>query len=107
VVREFKLDRYLTHVVGAHDVARPKPHPDMLEHCLAHFRLPPTAAAYVGDSDSDYQAARAAGVTFIGFGPTAPAVHRIHSLRALPALLERLGVKKGGSEKRALSPSIT
>ncbi len=93
VVREFKLDRYLTHVVGAHDVARAKPHPDMLEHCLAHFRLPPTAAVYVGDSDTDRQAALAAGVTFIGFGPAAPAVHRIHRLRELPALLAGLGVR--------------
>ena len=90
VVREFKLDRYLQHVVGAHDVPRAKPHPDMIEHCLAHFRLPPIAAVYVGDSDTDQQAALAAGITFVGFGPAAPAVHRIHHLRELPPLLERL-----------------
>ena len=29
--------------------------------CLEHFRVPPTAAAYVGDSETDHQAALAAG----------------------------------------------
>ena len=90
VVREFALDRWLTLTVGANDVARAKPHPDMLLRCLEHFHLPPTAAAYVGDSDTDQQAALAAGVPFIGFGPAAPAAHRIHALRELPALLQSM-----------------
>ena len=90
VVREFALDRWLTLTVGANDVARAKPHPDMLLRCLEHFRVPPTAAAYVGDSETDHQAALAAGVPFIGFGPAAPATHRVHALRELPALLETM-----------------
>ncbi len=87
-MREFALDRWLTLTVGANDVARPKPHPDMLLRCLEHFHVPPTAAAYVGDSDTDQQAALAAGIPFIGFGPAAPAAHRIRALRELPALLQ-------------------
>jgi phosphoglycolate phosphatase-like HAD superfamily hydrolase len=90
VVREFALDRWLTLTVGANDVARAKPHPDMLLHCLEHFRLPPTSAAYVGDSETDHQAALAANIRFIGFGPVAPAEHRVQSLRDLPAMLESL-----------------
>jgi HAD superfamily hydrolase (TIGR01509 family) len=90
VVREFALDRWLTFTVGAHDVPRAKPHPDMLLRCLEHFRLPPTAAAYVGDSETDHQAALAANIPFIGYGPTAPAQHRIHALRELPAVLDAI-----------------
>ncbi|MGD9764376.1 MAG: HAD family hydrolase [Candidatus Binatia bacterium] len=90
VVSQFKLDRYITCFVGSHDVPRAKPHPDVLEHCLERLRVPPAAAVYVGDSETDHQAAVAAGVTFIGFGPAAPAVHRIHGLPELPPLLDRL-----------------
>jgi len=90
VVRHFRLDRWLALAVGANDVARAKPHPDMLLHCLEHFRVPPPAAAYVGDSETDHQAAVAAGVHFIGFGAIPPAVHRVHGLREIPALLETL-----------------
>lgn len=95
VVREFALDRWLTFTVGAHDVPRAKPHPDMLLRCLEHFRLPPTSAAYVGDSETDHQAALAANIPFIGYGPTAPAHHRIHALRELPAVLEDIQSRSG------------
>ena len=90
VIREFGLDRFLDLTVGAHDVPRPKPHPDMLEKCLEHFRILPPAAAYVGDSETDHQAALAAGVRFIAVGAAAPGEHRVRDLRELPGLLERL-----------------
>ncbi|MEO8602830.1 MAG: HAD family hydrolase [bacterium] len=93
VVRHFALDRWLALSVGANDVARAKPHPDMLLRCLEHFHLPPTAALYVGDSETDHQAALAAGVHFVGFGNIAPATHRIHALRELPPLLDALPLK--------------
>src|SRR5262249_37646607 len=59
VVREFGLDRFIELAVGAHDVAQPKPHPDMIQKCIDHFRVLPTAALYVGDSETDHQAALA------------------------------------------------
>lgn len=90
VIREFRLDRWLSLSVGAGDVPRAKPHPDMLLRCLEHFRVLPTAAAYVGDSETDHQAARAAGIRFVAFGPHAPGEHRIHALAELPALLADL-----------------
>ena len=89
VVREFGLDRFLELAVGANDVARPKPHPDMIEKCLEHFRVPTVDAVYVGDSETDHQAALAARVHFIAVGAAAPAQHRVRDLRDLPALLER------------------
>lgn len=91
VMREFGLDRFLELAVGAHDVPRPKPHPDMIQKCLVHFRIAPPAAVYVGDSETDHRAALAAGVQFVGVGAAPPAEHRIRDLRELPRLLQRLG----------------
>jgi phosphoglycolate phosphatase-like HAD superfamily hydrolase len=91
VMREFALERFLDLAVGAHDVPRAKPHPDMIEKCLAHFRVLPTQALYVGDSETDHQAALAAGVDFVGVGGATPATHRVRDLRELPALLQHLG----------------
>jgi phosphoglycolate phosphatase len=90
VVHRFGLDNFIELTVGALDVPRPKPHPDMIEKCLEHFRVQPPAAVYVGDSETDHQAALAAGVHFIGVGGATPAEHRVPDLRELPALLERL-----------------
>jgi HAD superfamily hydrolase (TIGR01509 family) len=67
----FGLDVHFDLVVGTHDVARPKPAPDMLLHCLEHFALAPGDAVYVGDSPSDRDAARAAGIDFIAVGKLA------------------------------------
>ena len=87
VVRHFGLDRFFEVAVGMLDVPRPKPFPDMLEKCLAHFGLPPDDAVYVGDAPSDYEAARTAGMRFIGVGEHCGAPHRISDLRELPAAL--------------------
>jgi HAD superfamily hydrolase (TIGR01509 family) len=65
----FKLDAYLDLVVGAHQVARPKPAPDMLELCMRELGAEPARSVYVGDAATDRQAALAAGMHFIGLGP--------------------------------------
>jgi HAD superfamily hydrolase (TIGR01509 family) len=88
VISEFALERFFDLAVGANDVARPKPHPDMLQRCLEHFRVPPHAAVYVGDSETDHQAALAAGVHFVAYGPVAPAQHRVRRLAELAPLLD-------------------
>jgi len=65
----FKLNDYLDLVVGAHQVARPKPAPDMLELCMRELGAEPARSVYVGDAATDRQAALAAGMHFIGLGP--------------------------------------
>jgi phosphoglycolate phosphatase-like HAD superfamily hydrolase len=87
VMREFGLDRFFELAVGSHDVARPKPHPDMLHKCLDHFGIEASAALYVGDSESDHHAAQAAGMHFLAVGDIAPGAHRIGALRELPSWL--------------------
>ena len=84
VMREFRLDEFFELAVGSHDVARPKPYPDMLHKCLDHFGVEPAAALYVGDSESDHHAAQAAGMHFLAVGEIAPGAHRIGALRELP-----------------------
>ena len=86
VSRYFKLEPYFQHVVTAGDVLRPKPHPDMLHRALELFQVQPTEALYVGDSDLDRQASRAAGIPFVGFGyqpVNGPAVESLEGLEEM------------------------
>jgi HAD superfamily hydrolase (TIGR01509 family) len=63
-------------VVTIRDVARPKPHPDLLLKALAHFDADPQEALYVGDSPLDRDAAGRAGVRFLGFRTPVPPAAR-------------------------------
>jgi phosphoglycolate phosphatase len=85
VVRRFGLAPYLDAVVGVLDVARPKPHPDMLHACCARLGVSEDAAVYVGDSANDLAAARAAGMRFVGVGASCGAERWIARLDELPA----------------------
>jgi len=97
ILDRFGLRRFLSLAVGVRDVARPKPHPDLLLKCLDHFGVLPAAAVYVGDAESDRTAAQAAGVTFVGVGAVA-AEHRVERFCELPALLRTLA---GAAAKRS------
>ena len=68
----FDLLPHFDLVDGIHDVARPKPAPDMLLHCLAHFDAPAAQSIYVGDSSGDRAASRAAGVRFVSVDSRVP-----------------------------------
>ena len=90
----FKTRRCPTDIeltVGVLDVPRPKPHPDMLERCVAYFGLAPEEALYVGDQQIDADAAAAAGLAFVAVGSSVEsAAHRIDALSELVELLPRL-----------------
>ncbi|HEU4700277.1 MAG TPA: HAD-IA family hydrolase [Gemmatimonadales bacterium] len=49
-------------VVGADDVANPKPHPEPVEKALALLEADSATAVYIGDSVHDMRSGRAAGV---------------------------------------------
>jgi phosphoglycolate phosphatase len=93
VVRRFGLDAYLDAAVGVLDVARPKPHPDVVLECLARLGVRPAAAVYVGDAESDEAAARAAGVHFVAVGEHTSSPRVVRDLRALPAVLDGLAAE--------------
>jgi HAD superfamily hydrolase (TIGR01509 family) len=59
------LDRFDAIVLGA-DVVRHKPDPEVILKCLHELRVAPQVAIYVGDSQVDIQASRAAGVRAVG-----------------------------------------
>jgi len=86
VSQHFQLQPYFQHLVTAGDVPRPKPHPDMLYLALELFQVKPSDALYIGDSDLDHQASRAAGIPFVGFGyqpVDAPAVGSLDELEEM------------------------
>lgn len=87
----FDLRRFFDLAVGVYDVARPKPHPDMLLRCLDHFGVSEERAVYVGDQETDRESADAAGIAFVAMGPVvAGAGLRVGELAELEALLPRL-----------------
>ena len=75
-------------VVTALDVRHPKPQPDQLVKILDHFACQPTQAIYVGDSELDQKAARAAGIPFVAYANRAlSADHHISRLGEVAELL--------------------
>jgi phosphoglycolate phosphatase len=93
VIDFFELREFFDLAVGVLDVAKPKPHPDMLLHCIDHFDVAARDAVYVGDQPTDHQAAEAAGMHFIGMGPmcgvTPVSAQRFEEIPALVAQLTR------------------
>jgi phosphoglycolate phosphatase len=77
-------------VASALDKVRPKPAPDILTLCLERANTTANRAVYIGDSDIDHVAAKAAGTHFIGVGQRVKHANRIALLTDLPAALESL-----------------
>jgi phosphoglycolate phosphatase-like HAD superfamily hydrolase len=54
-------------VVTASDVTYPKPHPECLFKILDYFGADPEEGMYIGDSETDRQAALSTGVPFVAY----------------------------------------
>lgn len=83
VERLLELASLRAHVewaAGVDLVANGKPEPDLIEHVLRESGIANEEACYVGDSEFDALAARAAGVRFIGY--------RRHGDERIESLLE-------------------
>jgi len=87
VLERFGLAPYFPIRFGVLDVPRPKPAPDLLLACLERAAVSAESAIYVGDTELDRDAARAAGVAYVGVGPASGADLRISGIRELPQLL--------------------
>jgi len=75
VLDEVGLLGRVHHLVTVQDVARPKPHPDLLYRALELASVPVSHSLYVGDSGLDREAAARAQMPFLGFRlPTSPSV---------------------------------
>lgn len=90
VLSEFDLEDDFDLVVSALDVDRPKPYPDPLVKVLDHFKTDPHHAVYVGDSELDETAARAAGIPLIAYNNSSlSADFHITSLKEIKEILKR------------------
>jgi len=65
LLAELRFDQYFTTVVAGDTAAQPKPAADPVDLALRRLRLTPEDALFVGDSNTDVGAARAAGVSVI------------------------------------------
>lgn len=90
VVRRFGLSPYFDTALGVHDVARPKPHPDLLLAACGRLGVEPADALYVGDAETDWMAARDAGLQFVAVGDAPWSAAAITALRELPAHVARV-----------------
>jgi phosphoglycolate phosphatase len=88
VISEHGLDGYFDLIVCSNDVDHPKPHPDQLVKILEHFGIAPCDSLYVGDSDLDEIAAKAAGVPFVAYkNRSLSADFHIQSLKQIAEIL--------------------
>lgn len=79
-------------VIGADDVASPKPAPDALHAALARIGAATDGALYVGDHPVDAQAAERAEVSFVAVltGPSSRDEFRAHRVERFLASIEEL-----------------
>ncbi len=89
VLTENHIDHLFDLVVCASDVRFPKPHPEALDKVARHFAVPARAVMYVGDSEVDETAAKAAGMPFVSYrNPALVADHHIRHLSEIARLLD-------------------
>jgi HAD superfamily hydrolase (TIGR01509 family) len=61
------LESYFDLVVTAQNVPRPKPYPDQLRRVMEFFHVSAEELIFVGDSELDEMAAKAAGVRLVAY----------------------------------------
>ena len=89
VLSEHGLEGYFDLVVSSNDVDRPKPYPDPLIKILEHFEIKAYNTLYVGDSELDEIAAKAAGVPFVSYqNKSLSANFHIESLKEISQILD-------------------
>ncbi len=68
LVTQLGISEYFRLIVGRDGPVRPKPAPDPIIHIMAELGARPEDTVVIGDSDSDYEAANAAGVSYYHVG---------------------------------------
>jgi HAD superfamily hydrolase (TIGR01509 family) len=84
-------DRFAGRIFSSQDVERGKPYPDLFLHAAEHMGAAPAGSVVVEDSPYGVEAAKAAGMTVIGYAGMTPADrladadHVITSMTDLPS----------------------
>ncbi len=89
ILVHFGLQDYFSAVITSRDVARPKPHADMLLLAAERLALPLESLLFVGDSVYDRMAAEAADIPFIAYRPTFDYPRKVTSYDQLLAVVAR------------------
>lgn len=90
VLVQHGLGEYFDLVVSSLDVKRPKPDPESLLKVLSHFGLSTHEAIYIGDSEIDELAAKAAGIPLVAYkNRDLLAAYYAEHFKDIEALLER------------------
>ena len=64
-LKHLKIDKYFDDIVCFDDIQKGKPHPDMLLYLLNKNKIDPKKAIFIGDSDRDKLAAKAANIKYL------------------------------------------
>jgi len=88
ILAHFKLTNHFDAVLTGDDVRKGKPEPELITKACERLAVPPERAALVGDTNTDYQAGRAAGCLVIGVGANAAGDVHIERLEELFAVLD-------------------
>jgi len=67
LLKHFNIDKYFDYMVTSLEVENPKPHPEGLNKIFKHFNIKEENALYIGDSNTDYLAAKASNTPFLGY----------------------------------------
>jgi phosphoglycolate phosphatase/pyrophosphatase PpaX len=65
-LREWGLDSFFEVVITGDEVSQPKPHPEGILSAMQQMGLAPADTIYVGDSNADVLAGKAAGLVTVG-----------------------------------------
>jgi phosphoglycolate phosphatase len=70
MLQNLSMDQFFSHIIGGDTLAERKPHPLPLLHTLKKLDTPPHLGVMVGDSETDFLAARAAkcGLIMVNHG---------------------------------------
>lgn len=93
---QFKeIKDYFDVAIGYNDTKHHKPHPEPLHKAMESLGVAPKETVYVGDSETDFEAARDAGVAFVYFSlkehPEADVT--THNFAEIPLLIKELKEK--------------
>ena len=89
LLAQFDLDGYFDLIVTSSDVRQPKPQPDALIKIMDHFGLLPHQVIYIGDSQVDELAAKAANMPLVAYrNRQLDAQYHIESLGEVEELLD-------------------
>jgi HAD superfamily hydrolase (TIGR01509 family) len=92
VLAHHGLEGHFDIVVSSLDVERPKPDPEPLMKILNHFGFSPEEAIYIGDSEIDELAAKAASIPLVAYkNQSLSAAYHVKHFKEIEALLESKG----------------